>query len=207
MEENGAQCLLANRLETCGESLGEHERTLPVRDFTNSFLVSTIVIDPGAKFAIVNGKTMSEGQVFRLHRGNQTYQITVKSIQDGEDHPAPARDAAYRSLRRGSNSRTRYRITRHKFGNAGVTAELMALHEAAVRPIEFGSREQTGLHATPPAPGPRRRPPPLSRAACQDKQDKQEKSKCDQRIETPDAGLSDQACCFFRRGALSTLHE
>ena len=50
----------------------------------NSFLVSTIVIDPGAKFAIVNGKTMSEGQVFGLQLGNQTYQITVKSIQDGQ---------------------------------------------------------------------------------------------------------------------------
>ncbi len=50
----------------------------------NSFLVSSIVIDPGAKFAIVNGKTMSEGQVFGLQLGNQTYQITVKSIQDGQ---------------------------------------------------------------------------------------------------------------------------
>ena len=30
----------------------------------NSFLVSSIVMDPKAKFAIVNGKVMSEGQVF-----------------------------------------------------------------------------------------------------------------------------------------------
>ena len=49
-----------------------------------SFLVSSIVLDPGAKFAIVNGKTMSEGQVFGLQLGNQTYQITVKSILDGK---------------------------------------------------------------------------------------------------------------------------
>ena len=49
-----------------------------------SFLVSSIVLDPGAKFAIVNGKTMQEGQVFGLQLGHQTYQITVKSIQDGE---------------------------------------------------------------------------------------------------------------------------
>lgn len=49
-----------------------------------SFLVSSIVLDPGAKFAIVNGKTMQEGQVFGLQIGNQTYQITVKSIEDGK---------------------------------------------------------------------------------------------------------------------------
>lgn len=50
----------------------------------NSFLISSIVLDPGAKFAIVNGKTMQEGQVFGLQLGSQTYQITVKSIQDGQ---------------------------------------------------------------------------------------------------------------------------
>jgi hypothetical protein len=49
----------------------------------NSFLVSSIVLDTGAKFAIVNGKTMQEGQVFGLQLGNQTYQITVKAIEDG----------------------------------------------------------------------------------------------------------------------------
>ena len=42
------------------------------------------MIDPGAKFAIVNGKAMEEGQVFGLQLGSQTYQITVKAIQDGQ---------------------------------------------------------------------------------------------------------------------------
>ena len=50
----------------------------------NSFVVSSIVMDSKAKFAIVNGKVMSEGQVFGLQLGNQTYQITVKAIQDGQ---------------------------------------------------------------------------------------------------------------------------
>ncbi len=50
---------------------------------STSFLVSSIVIDSGAKFAIVNGKTMQEGQVFGLQMGTQTYQITVKAIEDG----------------------------------------------------------------------------------------------------------------------------
>ena len=49
-----------------------------------SFVVSSIVLDSGAKFAIVNGKTMQEGQVFGLQLGSQTYQITVKAIQDGQ---------------------------------------------------------------------------------------------------------------------------
>jgi hypothetical protein len=49
----------------------------------DAFLVSSITMDVGARFAIINGKAMSEGQVFGLQLGNQTYQITVKSIEDG----------------------------------------------------------------------------------------------------------------------------
>lgn len=49
-----------------------------------AFRVTSIVLDPTAKFAIVNGKTMEEGQVFGLQIGNQTYQLTVKSIEDGQ---------------------------------------------------------------------------------------------------------------------------
>jgi hypothetical protein len=48
-----------------------------------AFVVSSITLDEGARFAIVNGKTMQEGQQFGLQLGNQTYQITLKSIQDG----------------------------------------------------------------------------------------------------------------------------
>ena len=50
----------------------------------SSFLVSSITVDEGGRFAIINGKAMSEGQVFGLQMGNQTYQITVKAIQDGQ---------------------------------------------------------------------------------------------------------------------------
>jgi hypothetical protein len=49
-----------------------------------SFLVSSITVEQGARFAIINGKPMMEGQVFGLQMGTQTYQITVKSIQDGQ---------------------------------------------------------------------------------------------------------------------------
>lgn len=49
-----------------------------------SFLVSSITVDQGGRFAIINGKVMNEGQVFGLQLGNQTYQITVKAIQDGQ---------------------------------------------------------------------------------------------------------------------------
>ncbi|MEO5719870.1 MAG: hypothetical protein ABIR71_00185 [Chthoniobacterales bacterium] len=50
----------------------------------SSFLVSSITVDTGGKFAIINGRAMTEGQVFGLQLGNQTYQITVKAIQDGQ---------------------------------------------------------------------------------------------------------------------------
>ncbi len=48
-----------------------------------AFVVSSITIEHGAKFAIVNGKIMQEGQQFGLQVGSQTYQITLKRIEDG----------------------------------------------------------------------------------------------------------------------------
>jgi hypothetical protein len=49
----------------------------------SAFLVSSITLDPGAHFAIINGKAMTEGQQFGLQMGNQVYQLTVKTIEDG----------------------------------------------------------------------------------------------------------------------------
>jgi hypothetical protein len=49
----------------------------------SAFVVSSITLDQGTHFAIINGKAMQEGQVFGLQLGNQTYQLTVKSIEDG----------------------------------------------------------------------------------------------------------------------------
>lgn len=49
----------------------------------SAFIVSSITLDQGARYAIINGKPMQEGQVFGLHLGNQTYQLTVKAIEDG----------------------------------------------------------------------------------------------------------------------------
>ena len=48
-----------------------------------AFVVSSITLDQGARYAIINGKPMQEGQVFGLQLGNQTYQLTVKAIEDG----------------------------------------------------------------------------------------------------------------------------
>ena len=48
-----------------------------------AFLVSTITLDGATRFAIINGKSMSEGQVFGLQVGTQVYQVTVKRIEDG----------------------------------------------------------------------------------------------------------------------------
>ena len=36
------------------------------------------------RFAILNGKAMQEGQQFGLQYGNQVYQITLRSIEDGQ---------------------------------------------------------------------------------------------------------------------------
>lgn len=49
-----------------------------------AFSVTSIALDAGTRFAIINGKAMTEGQQFGLKFGSQIYQITVKSIQDGQ---------------------------------------------------------------------------------------------------------------------------
>jgi hypothetical protein len=49
-----------------------------------AFLVSSIMMGNGTHFAIINGKPMQEGQVFGLQVGNQVYQVTVKTIEDGQ---------------------------------------------------------------------------------------------------------------------------
>lgn len=49
----------------------------------STFVVSSITYDHGGRYAIINGKTMQAGQQFGLQLGSQTYQITVKAIEDG----------------------------------------------------------------------------------------------------------------------------
>ena len=49
----------------------------------SSFVVSSIMLDPKAHYAIINGRTMGEGQQFGLQLGSQIHQITVKAINDG----------------------------------------------------------------------------------------------------------------------------
>jgi hypothetical protein len=48
-----------------------------------AFVVSSITIEKGTRYAIVNGKIMGEGQQFGLQLGNQTFQITLRKIEDG----------------------------------------------------------------------------------------------------------------------------
>lgn len=50
----------------------------------SAFSVTSITLDPGAHFAIINGKIMAEGQQFGLQLGGQVAQLTVKSIEDGK---------------------------------------------------------------------------------------------------------------------------
>jgi hypothetical protein len=64
------------KAQTTGEHVGPEIQP-------SSFLVSSITLDRGAHFAIINGKAMQEGQTFGLQVGTQTYQLTVKRIEDG----------------------------------------------------------------------------------------------------------------------------
>ena len=58
---------------------GDSEGAVP----PSAFLVSTITLDTATHFAIINGKTMFEGQQFGLQIAGQIYQVTVKRIEDG----------------------------------------------------------------------------------------------------------------------------
>jgi hypothetical protein len=60
-------------------SSGDQAGEIPV----TAFVVSTITLDQGTHFAIINGRAMQEGQQFGLLLGTQTYQIVVKKIEDG----------------------------------------------------------------------------------------------------------------------------
>ena len=48
-----------------------------------AFSLTSITIDGGTRLAIINGRVVEEGQQFGLQLGTHTYQITVRSIQDG----------------------------------------------------------------------------------------------------------------------------
>jgi hypothetical protein len=50
----------------------------------SAFALSSITVDHGTRFAIINGKVMQEGQQFGLQMGTATLQITLKAIQDGQ---------------------------------------------------------------------------------------------------------------------------
>lgn len=49
----------------------------------SSFVLSSIAIEKNARFAIINGKIIQEGQQFALQMGTSTYQLTLKKISDG----------------------------------------------------------------------------------------------------------------------------
>lgn len=57
----------------------EHAGEIP----PSAFMVSSITIEKGTRFAIINGKIIQQGQQFALQMGTSTYQLTVKSIEDG----------------------------------------------------------------------------------------------------------------------------
>lgn len=49
----------------------------------SAFLLTSVTIEKGARFAIINGKIIQEGQQFGLQMGTSTYQLTLKRIEDG----------------------------------------------------------------------------------------------------------------------------
>ena len=48
-----------------------------------SFSLTSVTMGTGVRFAILNGKIMQEGQQFGLQFGNKVYQVTLRSIEDG----------------------------------------------------------------------------------------------------------------------------
>ena len=48
-----------------------------------AFVLTSVTIEKGGRFAIINGKIIQEGQQFGLQMGTSTYQLTLKKIEDG----------------------------------------------------------------------------------------------------------------------------
>src|SRR2546430_17189527 len=57
---------------------GTKQGEVPAR----AFVVSTITVDGGTHFALINGKSKQEGQQFGLQNGTQIYPGMVKRIQE-----------------------------------------------------------------------------------------------------------------------------
>jgi hypothetical protein len=49
-----------------------------------SFSLTSVTMGAGARYAILNGKTMQEGQQFGLQFGKNVYHVTLRAIQDGK---------------------------------------------------------------------------------------------------------------------------
>jgi hypothetical protein len=49
-----------------------------------SFSLTSVTMGAGARFAILNGKILQEGQQFGFQFGNQVYQVTLRAIEDGQ---------------------------------------------------------------------------------------------------------------------------
>ncbi len=49
-----------------------------------SFSLTSITMGAGARYVILNGKILQEGQQFGLQFGKQIYQVTLRAIQDGK---------------------------------------------------------------------------------------------------------------------------
>jgi len=50
----------------------------------SSFSLTSVTMGADQRFAILNGKAMQEGQKFGLQFGGQVYQVTLRSIEDGQ---------------------------------------------------------------------------------------------------------------------------
>jgi hypothetical protein len=50
----------------------------------NAFSLTSVTMGTGAHFAILNGKIIQEGQQFGLQLGTQVYQVTLRSVEDGQ---------------------------------------------------------------------------------------------------------------------------
>ena len=50
----------------------------------NAFALTSVTTGAGGHFAILNGKIIQEGQQFGLQLGTQVYQVTLRTIEDGQ---------------------------------------------------------------------------------------------------------------------------
>lgn len=69
---------------TVKEPTGEPSAPAAPQLTAAAFVLTSVAVEKDTRFAIINGKVMREGQHIGVQMGAQTYEVVLKTIEDGQ---------------------------------------------------------------------------------------------------------------------------